>query len=286
METNLTCIPCIIRFALDMVRRVTNQPETQQAIMRQMLEALGNADWQLSPPELSYLVFKFIKKRLGPVDPYAEDKIRFNQFCLNLLPQLRQEVKQAADPFERALRLAIAGNIIDLSAIETLTENQVLDTISECRKAPLFYPEYVQQLKNDILAANRILILGDNAGEQVFDQLFIEQLPRENVTYVVKGAPILNDATMEDAVSTGLDQYVRVINNGSEMPGTILSSCSDSFRQEFQSADVIIAKGQANFETLSQQSRPIYFLLKIKCPVIGQNLGLAPGSCVIYQKGP
>ena len=129
--------------------------------------------------------------------------------------------------------------------------------------ATLYTDEGVIALKKEIENAKDILILGDNAGEIVFDQLFIDQMPKEIVTYAVKSAPILNDATMEDAVETGLTEMVNVIGNGSDSPGTILDRCSSEFIEKFNESDVVIAKGQANYETLSDGDRAIFFILKI-----------------------
>ena len=136
----------------------------------------------------------------------------------------------------------------------------------------------------DAANAQDILYLADNAGEIVFDRLLIEQLPMQKITVVVKGFPIINDATMEDAVAAGLTEIVSVIDNGSDAPGTILEICSDAFVSRFEQADLIITKGQGNYETLSDIDKNIYFILKAKCPVIASDLGCPIGQMVLINK--
>ena len=129
--------------------------------------------------------------------------------------------------------------------------------------------------------AKDILYLGDNAGEIVFDRLFIEQMPHEKVTYVVRGEPIINDVTIEDAREVDMFDLVDVIDNGSDAPGTILETCSHEFQQRFASSDLVIAKGQGNYETLSDVNKRIFFLLQVKCPVIAKDIGFEVGSFIV-----
>ena len=127
-----------------------------------------------------------------------------------------------------------------------------------------------------------ILLVWDLAqGEIVFDQLLLEQMPRDNVVFSVRGMPILNDATMEDAEQTGLTEIVRVIHNGSDAPGIVLTECAPEFQKEFEQADLVIAKGQGNFETLSDVDKNIVFLLKAKCPVIADHIGCTIGDSIV-----
>jgi len=273
-----------VKFALSAIRKVTDSEEIQEKIMREVLHEVSRIDFTLSPPEISHIVFRYIKEYFGDVDPYLEEKKRFNKFCLTLLPQLRERVVKSKNPFDTAIRMSIAGNIIDSGANTNVNERDILDTIEECMSVNLYTNEGVFALYEEIRSAKNILILGDNAGEIVFDQLLIDQVPKEIVTYVVKSAPILNDATMEDAVETGLTKIVKVIGNGSDSPGTILDRCSPEFIEKFNEADVVIGKGQANYETLSDVDRAIFFILKIKCPVIARDMGYSDGNCIVIKK--
>jgi len=134
-----------------------------------------------------------------------------------------------------------------------------------------------------IAAAERILYLADNAGEIVFDRLLIERLPTEKVTVAVRGLPVINDATLIDAEYAGITELVEVIDNGSDAPGTILEDCSEAFLERFHAADLIISKGQGNYETLSQVHKDIYFLLKVKCPVVARDVGCQMNSLVLQR---
>ena len=135
--------------------------------------------------------------------------------------------------------------------------------------------------RNAIDQARQILYLGDNAGEIVFDRLLVEILPREKVTYVVKAHPIINDATIEDAKMAGITDLVEVIDNGDDTPGTVVENCSSEFQKRFEEADMIISKGQGNYETLNLVPKNIFFLLMAKCPVIAREIECKQGSLVI-----
>ncbi len=141
----------------------------------------------------------------------------------------------------------------------------------------------IEKFKEAVLSANKILYLGDNSGEIVFDRLLIEQLPYDKVTYAVRGYPVINDVTMDDAVATGITKLVTVIDNGSDAPGTILDECSDKFKRVFHDADMIISKGQGNYESLSDSNKNIFFIFKVKCRVVAENTKSALGSMVIQN---
>ena len=194
---------------------------------------------------------------------------------------MRNIIQDSANPFETAVKIAIAGNIIDFGPRGDISHQEVSNTVQDCVDQPLRFNR-ADELKKAIQESARILYLGDNAGEIVFDRLLLELVPTDNITYVVKGKPIINDATMEDAMETGLCDLLRVIDNGSDAPGTILEICSPVFQKEFERSDLIIAKGQANYETLSQISgKKIFFLLKVKCPVIAHDLDCESGDLVL-----
>ncbi len=171
------------------------------------------------------------------------------------------------------------GNMIDYAQAGGARETKLRQEVEESMIAPLFGD--VEQLRDLVSNADRILYLTDNAGEIVMDRLLIEQLPPENVTVSVRGGPVLNDATLEDAKAAGLTDIVEVIDNGSDAPGTILDDCSDRFFEYFSRADLVIAKGQGNYESLSEVEKEIFFLLKAKCPVIADDLGCPLGTLVM-----
>ncbi len=184
------------------------------------------------------------------------------------------------DPFRAAILAAIAGNIIDFGIHGTLQMQTVQETLERALHQPLD-PQTLQRLRRSIASARSILYLTDNAGEIVFDRLLIEQMPLEKVIVAVKSSPIINDATMEDAVEAGLTERVRVIESGSDAPGTILEDCTPEFRRLFETADVILAKGQGNFETLDQTPANLFFLFQVKCPVVAAYLRQPLGTFVL-----
>jgi len=282
MKTYFDCIPCFIRQVLDSIRMTTKDGQIHEKVLREALSLASKMDLQQSPPAMAQKIHRFIRQTTGVEDPYLNVKNRFNKLTLMMYPELKERIETSADPLETAVRLAIAGNIIDFGVNSTLQENAVEQTIAESLEDELD-SDASQRFRDATAAAKDILYLGDNAGEIVFDRLLIEQLPYERVTFVVRGSPILNDATMEDAQISGLTDIVDVIDNGSDAPGTILESCSEAFRQIFEESDLLIAKGQGNFETLNDVRKNKFFMLRPKCSVLAEHLGCKIGSLVLVH---
>jgi hypothetical protein len=283
MRTYFDCIPCFVRQALDAARLATDDERIHEQVVRQVLKLTAELDMSQSPPVIGQQIHRLIRNLMGQDDPYRKIKRRFNNLALKLYPELRKQIVSSNNRLETAIRLAIAGNIIDFGVNGSVNESDLNKAISESLTAD-FDSMQLQSFQDAIEQAEEILYLADNAGEIVFDRLLIEQIPVEKVTVVVKGFPVINDATMEDAVVTGLPRIVEVIDNGSDGPGTILESCSPAFRSRFSTADLAIAKGQGNYETLSDVDKNIFFLLKAKCPVIASDLGCEIGSMILTKK--
>jgi len=250
-------------------------------VLREVLKELSIMDLDLCPPAMSQHIHRIIRKHAGSHDPYRSVKEQFNRFALALYPRLQEMVQTSANPFESAVRLAIAGNIIDCGVNTTIDQSVIEDTIAATLSESLTGD--VDELEDTVLSAGKILYLGDNTGEIVFDKLLINRLPIDRVTFAVRGKPIINDATMEDAVITGMTDLVPVVENGSDAPGTILEECTNNFKEVFEAADLVIAKGQGNYETLSESSKKIFFLLKAKCPVVAEHIGCQVGDSIITQ---
>ena len=282
MKIFLDCIPCFVRQALDSARLATDDEQIHEKVVREVLRLSADLDMSQSPPEIGQKIHRLIRSLVGSDDPYYRVKKQFNSLALKLYPDLRKQIISSNDQFETAVRLAIAGNIIDFGVKSSLSESEVKKTINDSLSGYLD-PEQVQNFKNAVIEAEKILYLADNAGEIVFDHLLIEQLPIEKITVVVKGSPVINDATIDDANVVGLGRIVEVIDNGSDGPGTILETCSQSFRDRFEDADLIIAKGQGNYETLSDLDKNIFFILKAKCPVIARDLGCEVGEMILRK---
>ncbi|HLB73420.1 MAG TPA: ARMT1-like domain-containing protein [Sedimentisphaerales bacterium] len=282
MRIYLDCIGCFIRQALDAARLATEDEQIHEEVVRGVLRLAAGLDVSQSPPAIGQQIHRLIRKLAGSDDPYRETKSRFNNLALRLYPELRKRIMNSENSLETAVRLAIAGNIIDLGVKTSIRESDIEGVIRDCLTAD-FDSLAVKAFGDAVNQAERILYLADNAGEIVLDRLLIEQLPIERVTVAVKGAPVINDATMEDALLAGLPRIVEVIDNGSDAPGTILESCSQTFRGRFEDADLIIAKGQGNYETLSDLDKNIFFILKAKCPVIAVDLGCEVGEMILRK---
>ncbi len=282
MRTYLDCYPCFLRQALDVARvNGASEPE-QRAILSQVMQVLDKADLAATPPEIGYQVHRIVRTALQVGDPYATQKAKSTRLALDLYPYLKSLVAQAADPLEAGVRLAITGNLIDYGPPGAPAESAVLRAaVERALQQPLAIDD-LKTLRRRLAETDRVLYLADNAGETVFDRVLIEVVAKPT-TYVVKGAPVLNDATRADALAAGLGQVAQIMDNGSDAPGTILDLCSAALRERFDSASLVVAKGQANYETLSDNAREVFFLLQVKCPVIAGHVGTPVGSMVIQR---
>jgi len=280
MRIYLDCFSCFVRQALDAARFVTDDEEVHKTVVRSVLHWAAQTDMHNPPPVIGQQIHRLIRQITGKEDPYAEKKRGSNELALRLCSELKEDVEKAQDPLEAAVRLAIAGNILDFGVNNSLEYAHAEEVIRaalnaefDCAELPVF--------ADSLRGARDILYLGDNAGEIVFDRLLIERLDCRKVTFVVKGSPVINDATMADAEAAGLTDLVGVITNGSDGPGTILETCSAQFRERFDRADLIVAKGQANYESLSDVNKPIFFILKAKCPVLARDLDCEIGAMIL-----
>jgi uncharacterized protein with ATP-grasp and redox domains len=278
MKTYLDCFPCMLRQALEAARMAGADVEQQRAVLNRVMELLAMVPVDNTPAKTGYYVHRIVREMTGDKDPYKLVKEEATGKALPLLPRLREIVAQADDPLEQAARIAIAGNIIDLAPGVQFTLEATLERVLH----QPFAINDLEALRQALSQAGSILYLADNAGETVFDRVLIETL-EQPVIYAVKGGPTLNDATREDAVAAGLEEVAEIVSTGSDAPGTVLESCSPAFRQLYDQAELIIAKGQANHEALDEGGRRLFFLLQVKCPVLGREVGAEPGSIVLKQ---
>lgn len=283
MRTFTECLPCMVRQAHEAAAVAVPIPAQREALLRSALHLLAESRFDQSPPHLATAVHRLIRERTGCADPYRLAKARFIHAALALYPRMLARVAQAPDPFAMALRVAIAGNAIDLGAPGCPSSTALEPVLEEVLTTPLVGvdPRCVQEAA---VAAKSVLVLADNAGETVFDRCLLSRLPRERCAYVVKGAPVINDATLDDAQASGLLDEVEVFGNGSDAPGTILDWCSPEMVARFWQADLVLAKGQGNYETLHDAGHPqLYFLFKVKCAVIARDVGCPTGSFVVHR---
>jgi len=284
LKIGLECIPCFVRQAFEALSLVTNDQKIRERILRQVLFRLANVSFDNAPPYIGRDIHRIIRLLSGNNDPYIGIKRDSNKLARELMPSLKELMKSSADPFETAVRLAVAGNIIDYGQGDYIAEEKIKERVSRCLDQSVS-KDAINELKEEIDKASNILYLGDNAGEVFFDRLLIEELQGYRITFVVRGAPIINDALKDDAKMAGLDKLVKVVDNGSDIPGTILEECSEELKRQFMEADLVIAKGQGNYETLKDEEKKTFFLLKVKCPVIAADIGCQEGDIVVVNKG-
>ncbi len=248
--------------------------------IKEILDKVGCAikDFSLTqiPPEMADVIYREVKQITGVEDPYKEIKKANIAEAQSLYPELKSWVEKSDDPLLTAIRIAIAGNVIDLGVNKTFNIVEDLKQIIKQEFAIFDYQIFVKKLKK----TTSVLYLGDNAGESVFDKILIEEL-KKPVTYAVREIPIINDVTLEDAYSSGLHEVAEIISSGSTAPATILKLCNEEFIKRFNQSDFIISKGQGNFEGLSGSKRPIFFLLKAKCRVIAEELDVKENDIIL-----
>ena len=281
MKAALECIPCFVRQSVEAVEMSVIDDAGKERLLRQLLREISEADWNVMPVVISQRLQRLVRAETGQADPYRALKDQMNRMALDLLPALAETARRHPDSREAVVRLAIAGNLLDAGSKSRIALEDLSGHLDAVWDRPLVGS--VAELFKAADAARSILYLADNAGEIVFDRLLIEALPTGKITVAVRGFPVINDATLEDARTAGISELVPVISNGSDAPGTLLEECSEEFRHRFNQVDLIISKGQGNYETLSSSSRSVFFLLTVKCPLIGANIGAPVGALVVKR---
>ena len=286
MKSKPDCLHCSLKQALSAARAAGADEALQLETMRAAIEAMSDFCLDFSPAHNSTLAFWAAHQALGNDDPFAVQKHRYNELALQMYPRLKALVAAAEDRLAAAVKVAVAGNVIDLGILGHLSGHDVdiEGTIAEVFAQGLAIND-LPAFKAALQRARRVLYLGDNAGEIVFDKLLVEEIAAAGaeIVFAVKGRPILNDVTAEDAQAVGMGEVARVISTGSGEIGVPLAACSDDFRDEFAAADLIISKGQGNFESLDDVAAPIFFILKAKCEVVAAALGVRLGEMVLLQ---
>ncbi|AOT70562.1 damage-control phosphatase ARMT1 family protein [Geosporobacter ferrireducens] len=275
MKISRECIHCLARQAVEIAEEATSDVTMQEAIIKRSLRELGEMDFNETAPEIAFRMHQHAKDIAGINDPYLRLKEQYNEIAKAIYDRITEEkwLDKAENTFDMACRLAIAGNIMDFSVGLRLEPSDIVKSVEDSIKHDIFGTG-TAALREAVEKSERIMYIADNAGEIIFDKFLLKNLPVDKVTYVVKGEPIVNDATMEDAISTGVVDLVKVIDNGHSAQGMVLKDCSSTFKDEFSKADLIISKGQANFETLSDiKDKTIFYLLRAKCSSVAAAIG-------------
>ena len=270
MELFLDCLPCVLRQALEASRIASDDIKVQNGIMIEAIGIIGKFQSYRNSPEIVREIHKLVIRRTGISDIYRKIKTRDIQTALRVYPQLKQFVDDKKDRLYWALKVAATGNSLDSVInsgydIEGNLDKELIKPFAICDS---------RIFKRQLKVAKCLLVIGDNAGETVFDRIILEQFKDFEIIYAVRSAPIINDAIAEDAIASKIERQARIISTGCDMPGVLLEECSEAFLKIFHRADIVISKGQGNYETLSNCGRGIYFLLKAKCPLISSLLGV------------
>ena len=282
MRLNLDCIPCFQRQVLQAVRFISDDEELHQKVLRIAIKKLLESSWDATPPEIAHEIHRIVRALTNENDPYKKVKRESNNLVLKMYPNLKKQVEESSDPLRTAVRLAIAGNIIDFGPLQNFNLEK---TVRDVLNRPFAVDDYTQ-LKETIRHAENLLFFTDNAGEIGFDKLLVETILKtkklEKICFAVKGGPIINDATLEDAQYMSLCDLSNVefleMNNGE--PGTGPKRNSETVKKLIMQHDLVISKGQGNYEGLSTHSG-LFFLLMAKCPIIASDLRVKVGDIIL-----
>ena len=281
MQIYLECYPCFLRQAITASKFSTQDTAVHNAVMKEALQILQILPENATPPIIGDQIHRAVREITKVPDPYKRMKSVCTKSSMAQLASLQKIRDEANDPFEMAVRLAISGNLIDAAIKDEFFVDEMINSAINCR----IDTQALSNLQTDIKNAKWILYLADNAGETVFDRLLLELLHPKPVYYVVKGGPALNDATTSDAQEAGIDKFANIITTGYDSVGVIMDKTSKAFLDMLKKAPLIIAKGQANYESLSTYPHNnLYFLLKVKCPVIAQDINANVNDTVIKKK--
>jgi damage-control phosphatase, subfamily I len=270
-----------VRQAEEAVSLATQDAERGKKIIEHVLLELSKSDWSESPPAIARHLHRIIRRESGVKDPYRGIKARMNEAALQAVPSIIEGIANADHPEEAAIRVALAGNLLDSGAKMQIPAESLMHVLGTLSERPMAGDP--QALFLAARRARKILYIADNAGEIIFDRILLNFFPIEKVTLAVRGHPILNDALREDAEIAGFTGLVPVIDNGSDAPGTVLEDCSQEFLDHFHASDLIISKGQGNYETLSSVRAPVFFLFVVKCPLVATQIGEPTGTMIVKE---
>lgn len=287
MKLSIECLPCLLKQAVNLARIHMDSEEDQRRLLKEIMRVMAAADEEASAPSVACQIQRLLKEAIQNPDPYREEKQHYNREMLKLEAEFEKLIHSSENPLAVGLKLAAAGNIIDFGPGHDLSLESVLEVVNQTL-ARDFPAELFESLKTRLQESRSLLYLGDNAGEIVFDKVFIrtikEHYPGLDVDFATRGEAVLNDITEEDAYYVGMDACARIINNGTGIPGTVLERCSPVFQRAFQQADIIVAKGQGNFETLYGSGREnLFFLFLCKCNLFVERLGARKNDIMLIQ---
>ncbi len=284
MRVRLECLECIVRQARTTAERCTPDAELRARIVKETMRRVSADALDRSPAEHSLAAYTVAAELSGVPDPFLADKDEQNAHALAMCEELRARIACAADPLHTAAKMSVAGNVVDLGVGLAFDVRREIEKVLSGELAVDHFARFAAELA----AARTLLVLCDNCGEIVFDKLFIEAIraraPGLHVTAVVKGAPIINDATLREAAAVGLGDAAEVVSTGCACIGAPPRDVDPHVVELLRSCDIVVSKGQGNFETVSDLPRATYFLLKAKCPCVADELGVRFGDVVFMRR--
>lgn len=252
-------------------------------IKEKALQIISDADEDTTAPEAAADIYRLIREFTGVANPYRERKEKSAEGAEAIYPHIREKTRRSVDELRAIIKAMAVGNVIDFGVPGNyFTPETIMKEFDELE----FSIDDYEALKSRLPLAKKLLFVADNTGEIVFDRLFLEWAKDNlkcDVFFAVRGGYIINDATREDAIAHGIDEFAHIIDTGSAVPGAALSLASREFREMFADADLIISKGQGNFEVLEGIDRPIFFILKAKCNAVADYLGVEIGSLILKE---
>jgi hypothetical protein len=277
MKTYLECLPCFLRQAVEAAKMATEDPLKQREVVDAVLRLLTAVSASDRPPQIAARVHRTVRRVSGCEDPYCQVKQESNEAAMALYPRAKELVAASDDPLQTAAKMAVVGNIMDSGVGLRFDLEAEIERANDRRFATGDFDRF----RKEVARASTVLYVADNAGEIVFDRLLIERMNHKKVLVAARAEPILNDALLADAEFAGIDRLAALLTIGPGWPGAGVGNCSADFLEAFTRADVIIAKGQGNYEWLSEAKANIFFLLIAKCPVVARDLGVEVGELAV-----
>jgi len=288
MKTSLMCMECNVSQVIKVSKLLNVSKEKQETAVKRIFKELSKVSYDKSNPEImGEVTWKVMSEVFGNDNPYKEVKEIYNTLLMRMYSDLEQLINGSENKLDLALKMAVIGNVIDFAARHKFSKVELLDRIKKVNEID-FAIDYRESLWKKLNTCKQLLYIGDNCGEIVLDKLFIQTIkefyPNIKVYFGVRGKPIINDVTFEDAEQVKMSEVATVISSGVAYPGTVLSKSSKEFNNIFNESEVVIAKGQGNYESLSDDKRKgLFLVLLAKCSYIANSIGVHKMDYIIKE---
>ncbi|MFA6789807.1 MAG: ARMT1-like domain-containing protein [Arcobacteraceae bacterium] len=284
MNITKDCVTCIIGQIDKAIKLLNLDEQKAQTIQEEVLKKSQSFSFDHTPPYVAREVYEYLAKETNCTDPLENLKQESIQNALEFVPFIEKKIRQEEDKLFTAIKAAVAGNVIDFGAKEQFCLEEEINKVFTTNFAIDDYKKLAKQIEQK----ENILILADNAGENVFDKILIKIIkrlyPQKQITYATRGKPIINDITTKEALQIGIDKFATVVSTGVDTPGLELLRATTHFRNIFEKAELIISKGMGNFECLeTHHDKRIFFIFKVKCNVVAAAIGKEVGDIILKQ---